>query len=691
MKKAKKGIRTGLLLLAAAGVLAAVMILPLYSLQKRQNETAANTVNAMEKFTQSDAPGAKMQQNELAMALYHNKQTLTEKDRDQQQNGDPPEEADDYMAQLKPCYDAAVKDVLLPLETEGWYWLYTSGAHTVDPHGNWLGAEFRSLVKRVEGVSYQAVDAARERKTGQYVYIAHTYSVSNPGKLEEKIVDSIRKNKAAQKMAAGYLQYLGFDRSDFSEVPETELTQYYRSLAAENDDRCMLYSEEYQLYLFCTMVAEPPDEERTGCSILLTLGVCSLTKQELQQVLYGTDVSGSSECTFAAAEPTGAYQTLLSGEYTPQEQEFWYGTPAGAYGVVNRSSGTGKNLVYADEKSEVLSVLCARPGCAHSSTECPAFYTGGKRVTPFVQQDRLYLLELQQEPAQLTITQMDLNGTEPQKMLELSGGDVWGEELIRKTDGASFGAVLYDGKKLTVSTLLSNYPHSRGTLVEIDPQSGVWQRNDAPAQAMQQQNNAVFQNLMGGWDDYLVVWDEYFRHHVLKADGSVDQMLTSKTYLDGQKYEYWHAAASGLYAAYQSDSEELFRYDPESRRMQAVGKRNDSSSDLYFSWSSDLLGNMFFGRSCYRPGITQGDTLEKITLISRIQVDDAVRDVPLSILAPVGEDTLLAYLRNEESSRFSMDQYGKINDEKSYRAQYAFISRQDYQNGVPNYRLIENT
>ncbi len=35
MKKAKKGIRTGLLLLAAAGVLAAVMILPLYSLQKR--------------------------------------------------------------------------------------------------------------------------------------------------------------------------------------------------------------------------------------------------------------------------------------------------------------------------------------------------------------------------------------------------------------------------------------------------------------------------------------------------------------------------------------------------------------------------------------------------------------------------------------------------------------------------------
>ena len=58
MKKAKKGIRTGLLLLAAAGVLAAVMILPLYSLQKRQNETAADTVNAMEKFTQSDAPGA---------------------------------------------------------------------------------------------------------------------------------------------------------------------------------------------------------------------------------------------------------------------------------------------------------------------------------------------------------------------------------------------------------------------------------------------------------------------------------------------------------------------------------------------------------------------------------------------------------------------------------------------------------
>ena len=688
MRKTKKAIPAGLFLAAAAATAAAIMVLPLYSLKIKQDRSAVNDIEQMESTTQDNAPSAKMRQNELAMALYHNKQTLTGKEKNQPQNGNPPEEASDYMQGLKPCYDAAVDGVLLPLETEGWYWLYTSGGHTIDPHGNWLGAEFRSLVKRVEGVSYQAIDAAREGTTGQYVYIAHTISAADPGAVEEKIVDSIQKNKAAQKIAEGYLEYLGFKKSDFSAVPETELTQHYRSLAAENDDRCMLYSKEYQLYLFCTMVAEPPNEEQTGCSILLTLGVCSLTEQELQQVLYGTDIEGSAECSFAAAESPGAYQMLLSGEYTSPEQEFWYGTPAGAYGIVNRSSGTGKNLVYADERSAVLQVLCSKTGCAHSSTDCPAFFLGGQRVIPFVQKDRLYRLELQREPAEITITQSNLDGTDPQKVLELSGEEVWGKELVQKTDGASFGAILYDGEKLTVSTFLANYPNSRGTLVEIELPSGDWRRNDAPALAMQQQNNAVFHNLMGGWGKYLVVWDEYDRHHVLTADGSVDQMLTSKTYLNGQKYEYWHTAASGLYAAYQWNSAELYRYDPENRQMQVVGIRNDSPADLSFSWSSDLLGNVFFGKSCYRPSAAREDSLEKITLTSRIQENGEMQNVPLCILAAIGEDTLLAYLRNEESSRFSMDQYGKIDDEKSYRAQYAFISRQDYQNGVPNYRLI---
>ena len=681
MKKCKAIFALALALLLLAGIL----LLPMRKMKQQQNKTAVNTVGPMEQ--QLDAPSAKMRQNELAMALWRNKQSLTSKDREQAQNGNPPEEAADYMQDLKPCYDAAVDGVLLPLETEGWYWLYTSGGHTIDPHGNWLGAEFRSLVKRVEGVSYQAVDTAHEGTTGQYVYIAHTLTAANPGRVEEKIVDAIQKNQAAQKIADGYLEYLGFKKSDFSAVPETELTKYYRSLAAENDDRCMLYSREYQLYLFCTLVAELPNEEQTGCSILLTLGVCSLSEQELGQVLYGTGLGGSTECTFAEAEPGSKYQMLLSGEYTPSEREFWYGTPAGAYGVVNRSSGTGSNLVYADEKTAVLEVLCSKTGCAHSSTDCPAFFPGAQRVIPFVLRDRLYLLEWQREPAKLTLTKSHLDGSDPQTTLELSGEDVWKNELAQGGEGTSFGAVLLNGEKLTVSTYLSNYPHSQGSLVEIDPETGAWQRSDAPAQAMRQQNHAVFQNLMGGWGRYLVAWDEYDRYHVLTADGSVDQMLTSKTYLDGQKYEYWHIAASGLYAAREWNSVELYRYDPENCRMQQVGIRKDSTNGPRAFFESDPLGNVFFGSSCYRPG-TEQTVLEKITLTSQIQIDDEMQNVPLTILAAVGEDTLLAYLRNEESSRFSMDQYGKINDEKSYRAQYAFISRQDYQDGVPNYRLI---
>ena len=89
-----------------------------------------------------------------------------------------------------------------------------------------------------------------------------------------------------------------------------------------------------------------------------------------------------------------------------------------------------------------------------------------------------------------------------------------------------------------------------------------------------------------------------------------------------------------------------------------------------------------------RPG-----EISRLTLQSDLYTSFYGRNIvmPLQTRALVGSDTLLVSLRSEETSRFSMDRYGRINDKRLYATQYALITKEDYLNGVPNYRLIENT
>ena len=100
--------------------------------------------------------------------------------------------------------------------------------------------------------------------------------------------------------------------------------------------------------------------------------------------------------------------------------------------------------------------------------------------------------------------------------------------------------------------------------------------------------------------------------------------------------------------------------------------------------AQDMAAHWFIPQ---RPG-----EIERLTLQSDLYTSYGRNMVmPLQTRALVGSDTLLVSLRSEETSRFSMDRYGRINDKRLYATQYALITKEDYLNGVPNYRLIENT
>ena len=193
--------------------------------------------------------------------------------------------------------------------------------------------------------------------------------------------------------------------------------------------------------------------------------------------------------------------------------------------------------------------------------------------------------------------------------------------------------------------------------------------------------------------------DGYERRHVLKADGSVDQMLTSKTYLNGKVFSEWCTVPSGLYAI-QDPSDTLYRYNVEKKQMEPMGAIAGAESAGYRSLTGDVLGNVIVQENlteaqdmaAYWFIPQQPGEIGRLTLQSDLYTSYGRNMVmPLQTRALVGSDTLLVSLRSEETSRFSMDRYGRINDKRLYATQYALITKEDYLNGVPNYRLIENT
>ena len=313
------------------------------------------------------------------------------------------------------------------------------------------------------------------------------------------------------------------------------------------------------------------------------------------------------------------------------------------------------------------------------------------------------MLQYTENHGVLKLKELGLDGQKARTLLELYVQQLWPEDAGRVQNSglyADFTAALYDGKRLLIGTFLDDYPRAHGTLVEIDVQTGEWRRNDAPAQAMQQQNGAVFYHLVGGWGEYLLVMDGYDRRHVLKADGSVDQMLTSKTYLNGKVFSEWYTVPSGLYAI-QDPSDTLYRYNVEKKQMEPMGAIAGAESAGYRSLTGDVLGNVIVRENLteaqdmaaywfipQRPG-----EISRLTLQSDLYTSFYGYNIvmPLQTRALVGSDTLLVSLRSEETSRFSMDRYGRINDKRLYATQYALITKEDYLNGVPNYRLIEST
>ena len=194
--------------------------------------------------------------------------------------------------------------------------------------------------------------------------------------------------------------------------------------------------------------------------------------------------------------------------------------------------------------------------------------------------------------------------------------------------------------------------------------------------------------------------DGYDRRHVLKADGSVDQMLTSKTYLNGKVFSEWYTVPSGLYAI-QDPSDTLYRYNVEKKQMEPMGAIAGAESAGYRSLTGDVLGNVIVRENlteaqdmaAYWFIPQQPGEISRLTLQSDLYTSYYGRNIvmPLQTRALVGSDTLLVSLRSEETSRFSMDRYGRINDKRLYATQYALITKEDYLNGVPNYRLIEST
>ena len=97
------------------------------------------------------------------------------------------------------------------------------------------------------------------------------------------MLENMQSHTICEQLMQNYLQLLGLPQEDFAQPkPMAALRTIMETDSSDYVDYCFLYSEEYQLYVYCTLRANTDEN-----SIYLSswMGVCSFTPDELERAV----------------------------------------------------------------------------------------------------------------------------------------------------------------------------------------------------------------------------------------------------------------------------------------------------------------------------------------------------------------------------------------------------------------------
>lgn len=236
--------------------------------------------------------------------------------------------------------------------------------------------------------------------------------------------------------------------------------------------------------------------------------------------------------------------------------------------------------------------------------------------------------------------------------------------------------------------------------VKIDPQTGTYEAMPSPVEAVQKADPDFENGYSEGVIKGDLVLNGYHREtdntmmYAVRMDGSSVYKIPEEAAYTQKAY----APQKGIFYLIppKDGAVQILCYTPGAQRAEVwaevSGLTGADTANIYehCSLTADCMGNPILTNHAAEPQQSYlclpGGRVVPCTL----QTTYSEKDQDLSYLvaaAPAGEQ-ILAFLRTETYSAFSMDWNGDISLGGIYTKQYPLISREDYENQTPNYRLV---
>lgn len=256
----------------------------------------------------------------------------------------------------------------------------------------------------------------------------------------------------------------------------------------------------------------------------------------------------------SAKEPAGSFDTAgssvsASGAMTPLRSlsTFWASGPEGAYVTVSRPDSS-QDILYIDYAARTGVPLCSQANCAHDSDSCTAWLSKNTSCYLFSWQDKLYMLTDENMESPSTLWEMEPNGQDRRKLLELESN-----QLI-------VGTILGQGRQLYFTLMEMQNGQTRQLLCRFDLDEGTL----TPIHNCLNEEGG----LLGGWDDWLL----------LEVVGPVDSTVPDDLTHVGE-----------YNAAVQSRTHSLYR----------VSTEGDQETEPLFTWAGDSGVTGAYGSQVY--------------------------------------------------------------------------------------------
>lgn len=419
----------------------------------------------------------------------------------------------------------------------------------------------------------------------------------------------------------------------------------------------------------------------------------------------GGEPAQASPFTVAAAEPIHELQQMKSIT----------STPAGVYLTEKTVSNRNTILYYIEADTAFMHPLCGDTACSHNSESCPAWFPDGKNVFLLADGETLYVAEADYNQRQrsnaretdefpLTIWACSLDG---QTRTQIFSQSITQPVETQGKQGYPMPAesLYYDGSYFYAD--LINYFADEKIFIRIDPATGQYEPVQHPGEAAEQaiegSSYGYIQGVTGGYlalccytkqGDIADCW--------VSADGStvfrIDQEIQGSS-VYGSDALYWLNTQ-------QPGSTQIMRLAPGEQEPQLYGELQELTAQPYDEEDWRLSSTDQFR---YAPYMLKLDCLDNAIVTDYGGQEDqswlclpggktmpcalhtyryTSEDTSLKTLAAAG-DKLLTALRTEVYSPFYIGYNGEPNLENCYLWQYAFISREDYENQTPGYQLVQ--